>query len=168
MPQNDEHADKFEDAVPPLPAKPQSAHDDDEGNDDLRERRIELPNENRSLAVWCHWLGFLTGPLVPLILYLVEKDKRSLVAWHAREALNFQISMTIYYFLVMPMMCLFFIEWWIALIGFSLVVLMAIFETVSVIALSLAAGRGDRYRYLLTIPFVSVPRDPREDYDDRE
>ena len=45
----------------------------------------------------CH-LSILAGVgiLIPLIVYLVKKDESPLVAYHAKEALNFHLSILIY------------------------------------------------------------------------
>ncbi|MFK7850537.1 MAG: DUF4870 domain-containing protein [Akkermansiaceae bacterium] len=52
--------------------------------------------------IWCVFshLSPLVGLgiIVPLIVYLVKKDESPFVSHHAREALNFQISMMIYAF----------------------------------------------------------------------
>ena len=153
---------------PPRENRPAISHDDEPDVDEFNDVQIDRPPENRAMAVWGHWGGFFTWIVVPMIFYLLEKDKRSLVAWHAREALNFQISITIYYALATPIMCLFFIDPWFLVTGFLLVVLLGIFELVAVILASLAAGRGKRYRYPLTIPFVSRVSIEQNPYDDRE
>ncbi len=165
-------ADNTDDAgIKPLSeTRPAMSHDDLLDADEFDDVRIDRPPENRSMAVWSHWGGFLAWIVVPMIFYLIEKDKRSLVAWHAREALNFQISITIYYLLPVPLACLMFIDPLYLLLYLAISMAIALFELVVIILASLAASRGQRYRCPLTIPFVPRPRDPREanDYDDRE
>jgi uncharacterized Tic20 family protein len=172
------HKDDIDDAgntddagiKPPRENRPAMSHDDVPDADEFDDVRIGRPQENRAMAVWSHWGGLLAWVVVPMIFYLMEKDKRSLVAWHAREALNFQISMTIYYLLPVPMACLMFIDLLYVFLYFAITMVLAMFELVVIILASLAASRGQRYRCPLTIPFVPRPRDPREanDYDDRE
>jgi uncharacterized Tic20 family protein len=165
-------ADNIDDAgiKPPREHRPAMSHNDDSDADEFDDVRIDRPPENRSMAVWSHWAGFLAWIVVPMIFYLMEKDKRSLVAWHAREALNFQISITIYYLLPVPLACLLFIDPLYLLLYLAILMATALFELVVIILASLAASRGQRYRCPLTIPFVPRPSDPRDanDYYDRE
>ena len=165
-------ADDTDDAgiKPPRENRPPMSHDDVPDADEFDDVRIDRPQENRSIAVWSHWGGLFAWIVVPMIFYLIEKDKRSLVAWHAREALNFQISMTIYYLLPVPLVCLVGIDLLFVLLYLAISVALALFELVVIILASLAASRGQRYRCPLTIPFVPRPSDPREpnDYYDRE
>ena len=54
-------------------------------------------NEN-VLGMLAHLLGIFTGFVGPLVLFLVTKDKKGgLANENAKHALNFQISMMIYY-----------------------------------------------------------------------
>src|SRR5580765_2379794 len=79
------------------------ASDDLDDDDDIeRTLPIRQADENRTMAIWSHWGGLMGWIIVPLVFYAIEKDKRSLVAWHAREELNFQISILIYYLLTIP------------------------------------------------------------------
>jgi uncharacterized protein len=170
------HKDEIDDAdntdnagiKPPRENRPAMSHDDVPDADEFDDVRIDRPPENRSMAVWSHWGGFMTWILVPMIFYLMEKDKRSLVAWHAREALNFQISITIYYLLPVPLACLMFIDPLFVLLYFAISVALALFELVVIILASLAASRGQRYRCPLTIPFVPKPSEEPNPYDDGE
>jgi uncharacterized Tic20 family protein len=163
-------ADNTDDAgiKPPRENRPAISHDDVADADEFDDVRIDRPPENRSMAVWSHWGGFMTWILVPLIFYLIEKDKRSLLAWHAREALNFQISILIYYFLTVPLACLTFMDLWWILVFLALSVVLMLFELVVIIVASLAASRGQRYRCPLTIPFVPKPSEESNPYDDGE
>src|SRR6516164_9195354 len=115
-PKNDDSRIQSQSEIPP--AGPRDS--DREVSDDFDEVRIHREPENRSMAVWSHWGGFFAWIVVPMIFYLLEKDKRTFVAWHAREALNFQISITIYYALAAPIICLFFIDPWFLVGGFLL------------------------------------------------
>jgi uncharacterized Tic20 family protein len=169
------HKDEIDDTDdagirPPRENRPAMSHDDVPDVDDFDDVRIDRPPENRAMAVWSHWGGLLAWVVVPMIFYLMEKDKRSLVAWHAREALNFQITMTIYYLLPVPLACLMFIDLLYVLLYFAISMALVLFELVVIILASLAASRGQRYRCPLTIPFVPRPSDPREANhdDDRE
>ena len=177
MPDNDEQhgIQKPDDGKiqPPPPVVRARVLDDD---DDLDDVPLHREPENRPLAVWSHWGGYLTWIVVPLIFYLQEKDKHSLVAWHAREALNFQITILLYFFAVVllpaPLFFLAMVEPWLALVAptvfFVLLIVVGAYELTVVIFAALAASRGQRYRYPLTIPFVPKPSEEPSPFDDRE
>src|SRR6516225_7405544 len=63
-------------------------------------------DEERWIALCAHVSGPLAWFLVPLILLLIQRDRRSFVAWHAREALNFNVSLILYLLLLTPVACL--------------------------------------------------------------
>src|SRR5229473_2267823 len=109
------------------------SRDDVPDADEFDDVRIDRPQENRSMAVWSHWGGLFAWIVVPMIFYLIEKDKRSLVAWHAREALNFQITMTIYYLLPVPLACLVGIDLVFLLLYLAISAALALFELVVII-----------------------------------
>jgi uncharacterized Tic20 family protein len=158
---------------PPPPVGRERVLDDD---DDLAEAPMVREPENRPLAVWSHWGGYLTWIVVPLIFYLQEKNKHSLVAWHAREAINFQITILLYFGLVFlvpaPLFFLAMVEPWLALVAptvfFVFLTALGAYELTVVIFAALAASRGQRYRYPWTIPFVPRPSEEPSPYDDRE
>jgi uncharacterized protein len=89
----------------------------------------------------------------PLIVYLVKRDD-PYVRRHAAEALNFNLSVTIYAVVLGTVTAILII----VLIGLLLVPVLAlgaIAWVVFVIIGSVRAGRGEEYRYPLTIRFVS-------------
>ena len=88
----------------------------------------------------------LTNLLVPLVIYLAKKDESDFVGHHAREALNFQISFTVYALLAGVTVLL--------LIGFVLLPLLMIAEIVLIVVATLAVRGGQRYRYPLTIRLI--------------
>ena len=144
------------------------SHDDDPQDDSIDHLRIDRSRDDSTMAQVAHWGGFLTGFFLPLILYLVQQDKKSFAAWHARESLNFQLTLMIYYGLGCAPMCLFFIDFSFLFVGLGIMLLLMIFELVCIILASLAVARGERYRYPLTISFFPRPSDDRNPYDDRE
>lgn len=48
------------------------------------------------LAVMTSWMSGLAGALVAGVVYLLKRDEDAFVAGHAREALNFHLSMFVY------------------------------------------------------------------------
>lgn len=83
--------------------------------------------------------------LGPLIVWLVKKDQSAVVAQHAKDSLNFHISMMI----------------WLTLAGFASIFLigipvligLAIFDIVATVIGTMKAANGERYKYPLTINF---------------
>jgi len=96
--------------------------------------------DERTLALWCHVGGFLTWFVLPLVLWLVKRDQSRFVEAHGREALNFQIAVTIYYLAG----CLLIVMW----------IPVMIYEIVVVIKAAQAAHRGEMYHYPFNIHFI--------------
>lgn len=79
----------------------------------------QLKAEDRTWAMWCHlsslaWILLLlfaiplpfvvANILGPLICWLAKKEESNYVDIHGRESLNFQISMTIYGFILIGLL----------------------------------------------------------------
>jgi uncharacterized Tic20 family protein len=94
------------------------------------------------LVVGASFLGWLG----PLIILLVLKDRSAFVVDHAKATLNFQITMLI------AAVIAFFL--WFVLIGFLITAAIYVVVIVFSIIGALAANRGERYRYPLTITFL--------------
>jgi uncharacterized protein len=111
-----------------------------------------LSSDAKNLAMLCHLLAFTmyftaVGHIVgPLIVWLWKKDEEPFVDEHGKESLNFQISMTIYYLITFPLLCIF--------IGFFVWAAIAIVDAVLVIIAALKAANGEHYRYPMTIRFL--------------
>lgn len=104
------------------------------------------PNsDERLMAILSHILAIVPGIgiLAPLIIYLAKKDSSPFIAHHARESLNFQITVIMAYIVAVLTMIL--------LIGFFLFWLVGIVNTVLVIVATIKANDGKLYRY----PFSS-------------
>lgn len=92
------------------------------------------------------------GVIAPLIIYLVKKDTSPLIASHAKEALNFNISVAIYALaLVLLMIVTFGIG---ALIAVPGLIALGIFHLVFAIIAAIKANAGIFYRYPLTLRLV--------------
>ncbi len=108
--------------------------------------------QERTLAMVGHLLAFAGfvvpfGNLVgPLLLWLLKKDQMPLVAEHAKESLNFQISVTLYA-IASSLLAL-------VLIGFFFLAALFVFALVVVILASIKAYHGEPYRYPLCIRLV--------------
>lgn len=86
------------------------------------------------------------GILLPLIVYLVKKQDSPLVASHAKEALNFHISVYLYAF-ISALLC-------VVLIGFVLLPVIGLGALVCSIIASVKASDGQFFRYPLTLRLV--------------
>jgi uncharacterized protein len=111
---------------------------------------------NRDERLWatlCH-LSALVGvavPLIgnvvaPLVIWLIKREDSPLVDDQGKEALNFQISMTLY-MIGAGVLAIF-------LIGIPILLVLAVVDFVLIIIASIRANYGERYRYPLTIRFV--------------
>lgn len=77
----------------------------------------------------------------------MKRDEDPFVGYHAREALNFQISLIIY---VIGSIVLMFV-----LIGLILLPVVLVFALVVMIIAGIKAANGEFYRYPLTLRFVT-------------
>src|SRR5438045_1785285 len=55
-------------------------------------------NDEKTMAILSHVLTFVAGFLAPLIIYLIKKDESAFISAHAKESLNFQITVSIVIF----------------------------------------------------------------------
>ena len=104
-------------------------------------------------AMFCH-LSALVGYvfpfgniIAPLIIWVLKKDEFPLVNDQGKEAINFQISMTIYIIAAIILIIL--------VIGIPLLILLGLFDLLMIIIASIKANEGTEYRYPLTIRFLN-------------
>ena len=114
---------------------------------------MEIQNkEERTWAMLCHlsvFSVFLTGIgyiLAPLVIWLIKKDQYPLVDDQGKESVNFQISMTIYTIILLPLVFL--------LVGIPLLGALLLFDIVEVIIAAINANDGKMFRYPLCIRFI--------------
>lgn len=117
---------------------------------------------SRNLAMACHLLAF-AGYVVPfghiigpLVLWLMKRERDPFVDHHGKEALNFQISMTIFAVaagLIFATSVLTLRELGF-LLGFSLVGAVMIFDLVFTVIAATKASSGIAYRYPLSLRLV--------------
>ncbi len=107
-----------------------------------------VKSDDRIWIIVCHLSLFIgVGLLLPLIVYLVKKADAPLVAEHAKEALNFHISLLIYW-IVTALLCA-------VLVGFLLIPVVGIIMVVFPIIAAVKASNGEFYKYPLTLRLVS-------------
>ncbi|MDN5862008.1 MAG: DUF4870 domain-containing protein [Salinisphaera sp.] len=128
---------------------------------ELREYNSPDQANQNNVAVGCHLLGFL-GLVVPfghilgpLFLWLIQREGRPFVDDQGREAVNFQISFTLWAIIGGA---LFFLLIWtvivpiLVFIGF---IVLGIVWLVCTILAAVRASRGDAYRYPWTLRLLS-------------
>lgn len=103
-------------------------------------------SDEKTLAMLAQLLGIFTGFLGPLVMYLIAKDNQPFLKHHAAESLNFQLTALIGYVIsgVLMFVLIGFITWfmvWIAALVFGIMATMA-------------ANRGEWYRYPINIRMV--------------
>ena len=106
----------------------------------------EITSDAKNMAMLCHLLAIFTGFLGPLIIWLIKKDDTPFVDDQGKEAVNFQISMTIYAAISMALFAL--------CIGPFLLAAVAITDIVLLIIAAIKANEGKYYRYPLTIRII--------------
>lgn len=106
-----------------------------------------VTSDDKIWIILCHLsLLFGAGFLLPLIVYLVKRQDAPLTAEHAKEALNFHISIFLYVFASFLLMFVF--------VGFLTIFAVIIMGIVFPIVASFKASEGQFYRYPLTIRLV--------------
>jgi uncharacterized Tic20 family protein len=108
----------------------------------------------RNWAVVCHLGGFALyllpfafgHVLVPLAVWLLKRSESPFIDANGREALNFQISITIYGIVAGVLAFV--------LVGFVLLAALAVFQFVLMVIASVRASQGEVYRYPLTLRLV--------------
>jgi uncharacterized Tic20 family protein len=99
--------------------------------------------DEKNLALISHIITLISSFLAPLIIYLIKKDESAFIAEHAKESLNFQITVFI--------ICIVLI---ISIIGLLLIWLVGILTLVFVIVATIRASEGKLYRYPFSIRFI--------------
>ena len=125
-------------------------------------------NDDNTFATLAHLGSVFGGFILPLVMYLISKNSnRPETRYHAREALNFQITFLILYFPAF-LLYMFFV---IAqaggaggdpssgfFIGFGLFMLFVLAASITALVLgvrgALRANKGERYRYPISIRFL--------------
>ena len=108
-------------------------------------KQPETSKEARNMAMLCHLLG-IVGFFAPLVIWLIEKDKHRFVDEHGRAAMNYQVSLIIYYF-ASGVLCA-------AFIGFVLLPVLTILHMVFSIIGAVKASKGKSWWYPIAITFL--------------
>lgn len=108
--------------------------------------------EERTWAMFAH-LSALGGHVVPfghiilpVVIWMIKKDQFPLVDVEGKEAINFQISVTIYGVISLIL--------FLAVIGIFLLIAVYVFAVIAVIIGAIKTYQGESFRYPLTIRFL--------------
>jgi len=113
----------------------------------------EVNKDARMWAMICHLVGlagvvipFVGNIVAPLVVWQIKKDDYPFVDEQGKEAVNFQISMTIYGLIsaVLTFIC----------VGFFLLAAVVIVDLIFLLVAAVKANDGQHYRYPLTIRFI--------------
>jgi uncharacterized Tic20 family protein len=102
-------------------------------------------SDDKTMAILAHILCIVAGFVAPLIIYLIKKDS-PYVAAHAKEALNFQLTMLIAWIVCFILMFV--------LIGIFLMFFLGIANLVLIIIATIRASENKIYHYPFSIKFV--------------
>jgi len=100
-------------------------------------------SDEKTMAILSHILTLAVGFLAPLIIYLIKKDESSFINYHAKESLNFQITI----FIIIAAL-------FITLIGILLVWIVGIIALVFVIMATMKASEGKLYKYPFSLRLI--------------
>ena len=106
----------------------------------------EVSQSAKNMAVLCHLLGFFTCFIGPLIIWLIKKDDDPFIDQQGKEALNFQITVTIASIVggVLSVIC----------IGLLILAAVGILDIIFVIMACVASSKGQAYRYPVSIRLI--------------
>jgi uncharacterized Tic20 family protein len=109
-------------------------------------RYTNVSSDERTMAILAHILSIFFWIFPGLIIYLLKKDESSYVAEHAKEALNFQISLTIFYIISGVLVLL--------LVGLLFFVILYFANIILCVIATIKANDNILYRYPFSIRFV--------------
>jgi uncharacterized Tic20 family protein len=99
------------------------------------------------LSAFTVFLGVPFPVLGPLVVWLVKRGEDPYAEWHAREALNFNLSVMLYTIASAILI--------LALVGIILLPVVLVSWFVLVIVGAVKASNSEYYRYPMTIRFVN-------------
>ena len=119
---------------------------------DQIENEIQTDNaapssDDKNIATITHLAGTVFWFIPALIVWILKKDDSAYLGDQAKEALNFQITMTLAMFAASILV-------WI-LIGFILIPIVWILNIVFCIIAAIATSKGELYRYPLCLRLLS-------------
>lgn len=108
--------------------------------------------DERMWGMFCHlsaFAGYIVpfGSIIgPLVVWVLKKNESEFVDEQGKEALNFQITITLLKLLSIP--------FWLVFIGILIFAALVIFNIIMVVMASIKANNGESFRYPLSIRFI--------------
>ena len=99
--------------------------------------------DERTMAMLVHVLSIFFWIIPGLVIYLLKKDESSFVAAHAKEAMNFQLTLTILYIVL-----------FLSLIGIIFLWVPYFIQLVLCIVATMKASDLKLYRYPFTLRLI--------------
>lgn len=100
-------------------------------------------SDERTLAILCHVLAIFFWIFPPLIIYLIKKDESKFVAEHAKESLNFQLTISIIFIIL-----------FMTIIGIFLLWILGVLSLVLIIVATVKASESKLYRYPFALRLI--------------
>ncbi len=83
----------------------------------------------------------------PVVVWQIQKDKSAFVDYHGKEAVNFQITMTIAFCIALLLI--------IIVIGVPILIVLGILSIVFSVIAGVKANNGEHYKYPFTFRFIN-------------
>jgi uncharacterized Tic20 family protein len=116
------------------------------------EQEKPVDKDENMWAMFCHLSGLVGfvipfgNVIAPLIIWTLKKDEYPHVDDQGKEALNFQISITVY--ILLSVLLIFVV------IGIPLLIIIGLFWLIMTVIGAINANDGNKYRYPFTIKFI--------------
>ncbi|MGM9510241.1 DUF4870 domain-containing protein [Larkinella sp. GY13] len=111
------------------------------------------PSDERLWGMLAH-LSALAGFIIPfgnvigpVVVWQIQKDKSAFVDYHGKEAVNFQITMTIAFCIALLLI--------IVVIGLPILIVLGILSLVFSVIAGVKANNGEYYKYPFTFRFIN-------------
>lgn len=123
---------------------------------DSKKQPLSDPNAldwERNWSVWLHISGLallglsFVGIVLPIVLWMVKRGDSPFVDDHGREVINFQLSIQLYLVICGIAAC--------TMIPIPVIVILPLIGVINLIRGAVAAGKGEYFRYPITIRFLS-------------
>lgn len=105
--------------------------------------RAWTPEEEKTASILIHAVAIIFELIAPIIGYAAFKDRGPFVNHHSKEALNFSLTMLVFYLVL-----------GISIIGWVVIWAVPIYAAIFRIIAAVKASQGEFYKFPLTIRFI--------------
>jgi len=99
------------------------------------------------LSVFAGFIVPFGGIVLPLVMWLTQKEYSAKIDAHGKMVINFMISSFIYYIIGIVTACF--------IVGYFIILAVVICSVIFSVIGAIRASEGKLYQYPLTIPFIS-------------